>query len=89
MAEEKELGTQNGPIISKEPDESAPKGNDFPGFITKSIDSSSSEPNQGNAFPGTEEGNVIEFWKTWNKRKKKGCKEFGECTCFEGVGSVF
>ena len=31
----------------------------------------------------------IDFWKTWNQRRKKNCEEPGECTCFEGIGSVF
>jgi len=31
----------------------------------------------------------VDFWKTWNQRRRKGCDEQGKCTCFEGVGSLF
>ena len=40
--------------------------------------------NQTSEFEGS-----VEFWKTWNRRQRKGCTEVGECTCFEGVGSLF
>jgi len=55
------------------------------GVVQERSEVSASEPSGNeNPFIGS-----VEFWKTWNQRKKKGCKEEGACTCFEGVGSVF
>jgi len=32
-----------------------------------------------------------EFWKVWNQRRgtRKDCTDGPNCTCFEGVGSLF
>jgi hypothetical protein len=64
----------------KEPAE----GYQFPGMMPSDVSVEEEEEDIMNSDLG-----LVEYWKTWNQRRRKKCKETGKCTCFEGVGSVF